>query len=168
MADEFITIPCLSDNYAYLIRTGGGAVILVDAPEPGPIQAALAENGWTLTHILLTHHHADHIDGVAALRAGTEVIGAARDSHRLPPLDRQVAPGDSLEIGGLRIDVLEASGHTVGHVAFHAPALPALFSADSLMVMGCGRLFEGDAAMMWEAMAPDAGTAGRHLGLLGP
>ena len=153
MSPEIVTVPCLADNYAYLLHdSASGATAVIDVPEAGPILAALAERGWTLGDILITHHHADHIGGVAELRAatGARVIGAAADTHCLPPLDLAVREGDILTVGGLEGRVLDVPGHTIGHVAFQFPG--ALFCADSLMVMGCGRLFEGDAPTMWRTL----------------
>lgn len=156
MAAELITIPCLKDNYAFLLRDGAtGEVALVDAPEAAPILAELARRRWPLSQIFITHHHSDHIDGVAEIVAatGAKVTGARADAHRLPPLDRQVAEGDSVAVGGLTGTVIDVSGHTVGHIAFHFPAANAVFTADSLMAMGCGRLSEGNAPMMWASLS---------------
>lgn len=153
---DLIVVPCLRDNFAFLIRDPAtGAVACVDVPETAPILAALAGQGWTLTDILLTHHHDDHIQGVAELVAGTgaKVTGAAADAHRLPPLDLQVAPGDPLRVGSAEGLVIDVPGHTVGHVAFHFPASGLVFTGDSLMAAGCGRLFEGTAAQMWGALS---------------
>lgn len=151
-----VTIPCLADNYAYLIHDPAtGATAAIDVPDAAPILAALAERGWILTDILITHHHDDHIQGVAALGAatGARVTGADADRHRLPPLDLAVAEGDTVLVGGETGHVMDVSGHTVGHIAFHFPASGLLFSADSLMALGCGRLFEGTAAQMWESLS---------------
>ncbi|MEL6584635.1 MAG: hydroxyacylglutathione hydrolase [Pseudomonadota bacterium] len=152
---NIITIPCLSDNYAFLLEdTATGTIGLVDAPEAAPIIAALDERGWTLSTILLTHHHPDHIDGVPELVAkyGCTVVGAEADAHRLPKLDTAVKEGDSVTVGNCTGAVLEVYGHTVGHIAFHFAEDETVFSADSLMAMGCGRLFEGDGPMMWASM----------------
>ena len=150
---ELVTIPCLSDNYAFLVHdAASGQTALIDAPEAAPIAAALASRGWALTDILITHHHPDHIDGVAALRGAARVVGAAADAHRLPPLDLAVADGDTLTVCGEDVHVIDVPGHTLGHIAFHAPASRLLFTADSLMAMGCGRLFEGTAAQMWQSL----------------
>lgn len=150
---ELITIRCLKDNYAYLLR-GEAGTALIDAPEAAPILAELDQRGWGLDRILLTHHHGDHIDGVSEIvkRTGATVIGAEVDAHRLPPLDIRVTPGDSPQVLGETVHVIDVSGHTVGHVAFHFPQSSYAFTADSLMAMGCGRLFEGDAAMMWNSL----------------
>ena len=152
---EIVTVPCLRDNYAFLLHDpGSGATALIDAPEAGPIASELAQRGWRLTDILITHHHGDHVDGVAALReaSGAQVWGAAADAGRLPPLDHAVAEGDTVTVGGLSGQVLEVPGHTVGHVAFHFPAAGVVFTADSLMALGCGRLFEGSAEQMWQSL----------------
>lgn len=152
---EIVTIPCLRDNYAYLvISPDGGAAALVDAPEAAPIKAVLDRRGLVLTDLLITHHHDDHIGAVDALTTpDTRVIGAQADVHRLPPLDLAVADGDRFDLFGAEVRVMDVSGHTMGHIAFHIPAANAVFTADSLMALGCGRLFEGTAARMWDSLS---------------
>ncbi len=150
---ELHTIPCRTDNYAFLLHnaeTGGTA--LVDAPEAAPIRAALDAHGWHLSDILITHHHDDHVAGLAELRDGARVIGGKADAHRLPPLDLAVSEGDPLEVLGEKVRVMDVSGHTMGHLAFHFPETGAAFTADSLMALGCGRLFEGSPEMMWDSL----------------
>ena len=153
---EIVTIPCLSDNYAFLAHdAASGQTALIDAPEAGPVLAELDARGWKLSHVLLTHHHWDHVDGLAGIleKHPAKVIGAAADAHRLPPLDQQVAEGDSFDLGGEPVQVLDVSGHTVGHVAYYLPKSAAVFTADSLMALGCGRLFEGTAPQMWASLS---------------
>ncbi len=153
---EIVTIPCLSDNYAFLAHDEAtGATAVVDVPEAAPILNALAARQWQASHILITHHHSDHIDGVEALAAatGARVIGAKADQHRLPPLDEAVAEGDVVRIGMDEGQVIDVPGHTVGHIAFHFPASGVVFTADSLMAAGCGRLFEGAPALMWSSLS---------------
>ncbi len=153
---EIVTIPCLSDNYAFLAHDAtSGQTALIDAPEPGPILAELDARGWTLSHVLLTHHHWDHVDGLAGIleKQPAKVIGAAADAHRLPPLDQQVSEGDTFEIGGEPVQVLDVSGHTIGHIAFYLPESAVVFTADSLMALGCGRLFEGTPQQMWASLS---------------
>lgn len=141
---ELVTIPCLKDNYAFLIHdAASGETAVVDVPEAPPILAALSQRGWRLTDLLLTHHHWDHIDGVADLVAatGARVTGAGVDAHRLPPLGRSVAPGEAFTVCGARAEVLDVPGHTVGHIAYYLPEAGLAFTGDSLMAGGCGRLF---------------------------
>lgn len=155
MTTEILTIPCLQDNYAYLIHDSAANVTsLVDAPEAGPILAALVDRGWSLNYVLLTHHHWDHVDGLPDILAAhtAKVIGAKADAHRLPTLDHAVEDGETLTIGSLDCHVFDVSGHTIGHIAFHMPAANAVFTADSLMALGCGRLFEGTPDQMWSSM----------------
>ena len=150
---ELVTLRCLTDNYAYLLHSDAGTV-LIDAPEALPVLTELDARGWGLDAILLTHHHDDHIQAVPEIVAatGARVMGAAADAHRLPPLDMRLAPGEPLEVLGESVDVIEVPGHTIGHVAFHFPESRMAFTADSLMAMGCGRLFEGDAPTMWASL----------------
>ena len=154
MPRDIRIIRCLKDNYAYLlVDPASRGALLIDAPEAAPILAALAAGGLRLEAVLLTHHHWDHVDGRAAVLAEhpAPVMGNAADRERLPPLDHAFQPGDQLLDGACM--VLDAPGHTLGHVAFHFPALKALFAADSLMTHGCGRLFEGSAADMFATVA---------------
>lgn len=154
---ELITIPCLDDNYAFLVHNAAsGETLLVDVPDATPIVAVLDAQGWVLTDVLLTHHHWDHIDGLDPLLAATgltpRVIGAAADAHRLPALDLAVREGDVVTICGEDCAVFDVSGHTVGHIAVHFAASGIVFTADSLMALGCGRLFEGTPAQMWGSL----------------
>lgn len=151
MALDLVTIPCLTDNYAYLIHdSDSGQTAVVDVPEPGPILAALNAHQWRLTDILITHHHPDHIQGVDALRAatGAMVLGAAADAHRLPRLDLALTESSTFSIGREFARVIDVPGHTIGHIAFHFPQSGFAFTADSLMAGGCGRLFEGTPRQM--------------------
>ncbi len=154
MEFEIVTVPCLRDNYAYLVRCDG-TTALVDAPEAPPIIAALEARDWDLDEIWITHHHGDHIEGVPELfaRYNPVVRGAAADAHRLPPLDHSYGDGDKFTFAGADVSVLDVSGHTVGHIAFHLPAAKAVFTADSLMALGCGRVFEGTMPQMWNSLS---------------
>ncbi|WP_299563622.1 hydroxyacylglutathione hydrolase [uncultured Sulfitobacter sp.] len=146
-----VTIPCLSDNYAFLLRdNNSGDVALIDVPEAAPITAELDRRGWTLSQIWLTHHHFDHIDGLPELAKthSAPVYGAKADAERLPDLDSALADGDTFTLGTLDVRVIDVSGHTVGHIAFFVPQAKAAFTADSLMALGCGRLFEGTPEQM--------------------
>lgn len=155
MSLQIATIPCRDDNYAFLLHDkDSGETALVDVPDATPIIGELNKRGWSLTQILITHHHYDHIDGVEALRTkyGAKVIGCKADAHRLPPLDVALSEGDSLQIGDNTGHVLDVSGHCDNHLAFHFPSSFAVFTADSLMALGCGRLFEGTPDQMWASL----------------
>ncbi|MGR3511250.1 MAG: hydroxyacylglutathione hydrolase [Paracoccaceae bacterium] len=152
MSFKFVTIPCRADNYAYLVH-GNGKTALVDAPEAGPIQRVLDQEGWHLDEIWITHHHNDHVDGLAELRDGALVRGAMADAHRLPPLDSELADGEHFEFAGRKVEVMDVSGHTIGLIAFYMPEEQAAFTADSLMSLGCGRVFEGTFEQMWASLS---------------
>ena len=150
---EIVAVRCLKDNYAWLLHANNETV-LIDAPEAAPILDALKSRGWALSAIALTHHHGDHIDAVPELVSATsaKVIGARADAYRLPPLDIACAPGDDIVLAGLATKVIDVSGHTLGHIAFHVAPAQAVFTGDSLMALGCGRLFEGTPAVMWDSL----------------
>ena len=153
---EIVTVPCRTDNYAFLLHDeASGRTALVDAPEVRPIVDALTERGWELDEIWITHHHGDHVEGVDELRSryGAKVYGAHDDAHRLPDLDVKVRDGDVFDFAGEEVRVLDVSGHTVGHIAFHCPQTSAVFTADSLMALGCGRVFEGTFEQMWASLS---------------
>ena len=154
---DIVTVPCRTDNYAYLLHDrASGQTALVDAPEAAPLLEALTLRGWTLHQVFLTHHHPDHVEGLPGLRAAfpdLRVLGATACAHRLPPLDQALAEGDTVQVGGDTGHVLDVSGHTLGHIAFHFPGSRAAFTADSLMALGCGRLFEGTPAQMWDSLS---------------
>ena len=154
MPFDIVTIPCRADNYAYLLHKDGKTA-LVDAPEAAPISATLSERGWSLDEIWVTHHHQDHVEGVDALRAehGALVRGAANDAARLPELNAALTEGVPFEFAGSEVQVLDVSGHTIGHIAFYVPDAHAAFTADSLMALGCGRVFEGTMDQMWASLS---------------
>ena len=147
--------PCLSDNYGFLVRDDAtGLAACIDTPDAETILAELAKLGWKLDLILNTHWHPDHAGGNAAIKAatGATVVGPA-EVERLTPVDRQVAGGDTVELGQTRFEVIESGGHTLGHIAFHDAADKVAFVGDTLFTLGCGRLFEGTPAQMWDSLA---------------
>ena len=153
---EIVTIPCLSDNYAFLAHDEEtGATAVVDVPEAAPIAAELGRRGWKLTHVLLTHHHWDHVEGLSQLLEThpATVVGATADSHRLPALDMALNAGDTVSVGGSTGTAIDVSGHTIGHVAYYFADSGVVFTADSLMALGCGRLFEGTPEQMWQSLS---------------
>lgn len=146
---------CLYDNYAFLLHDSAtGATAVVDTPAVEPIEQALAETGWQLTHILNTHHHPDHTGGNLALkeRHGCTIVGCRSDRERIPGIDIEVSEGDFYELGETRLEVFETPGHTVGHIVYLSRADQSGFVGDILFALGCGRLFEGTPAQMWDSL----------------
>jgi hydroxyacylglutathione hydrolase len=153
---EIRQIPVLQDNYVYLIREPRqGAVAVVDPAVAPPVIAALRKLGWTLTHILNTHHHGDHTGGNLALKAATgcTIVGPRADAARIPGLDVEVGEGDRLPFGETEAQVFDVPGHTRGHIAYWFADAHALFCGDTLFSLGCGRLFEGTPRQMWESLS---------------
>ena len=150
-----LQIPCLSDNYGYLIHDpDAGLTAPIDAPEVGPINAALSETGWKLTHIMNTHHHFDHAGGNEELKEKWHctVIGSRDDSARIPGIDKEVGDGDKFRFGNHDVQVFDVSGHTLGHIAYYFDKAEKLFCGDALFALGCGRLFEGTPHQMWTSL----------------
>ena len=155
---------CLTDNYGALVHDSTtGATACVDVPEAGPTLAALAERSWNLTDILITHHHADHIQGVPDVRAkfpNAKVWGPAKDAARIPFLDHQVKEGDTARLGSLGAKVIETPGHTLGHIAYYFEEDEVAFCGDTLFSLGCGRVFETSHAVMWSSLVKLAALPG--------
>lgn len=152
---EIYQFNCLSDNFGVLIRDPvSGLVAAIDAPEEAAVRAALTQTGWTLTHILVTHSHHDHIDGIPALVAafGCKVIAPKKAASALPAADRYVSEGDTVEIGGLKAAVWETPGHCPDHVIYHFAAEQVVFAGDVLFALGCGRVFDNAYDAMWQAL----------------
>lgn len=149
-------IPAFQDNYIYLLRApGSDAVGIVDAGDAVPAIAELERQGLTLTHIFNTHHHPDHVGGNDALKArfpNAVLIGPASETARIPAMDVTVSDGDRVEFGPLSFKAIAVPGHTRGHVAYWTEQGQAVFSGDTLFAMGCGRMFEGNAAQMWNSL----------------
>ena len=147
--------PCLSDNYGFLVRDQAtGKVATIDTPDADAILAELAKLGWTLDLILNTHWHPDHAGGNDALKkaTGATIVGPA-EVTRIAPLDRVARGGDVVMLGETRFDVIDAGGHTLGHIAYHDAADAIAFVGDTLFALGCGRLFEGTPEQMWESLS---------------
>lgn len=148
---EIARIPVLSDNYVWLAHEAdSGETAVIDPAVAEPVLDAAAERGWRITQIWNTHWHPDHTGGNAAIKAatGAHVTGPAAEAHRIPTLDTKVNEGDAVRLGAVRADVLEVPAHTAGHIAYHLPDEALIFVGDTMFAMGCGRLFEGDAAQM--------------------
>lgn len=147
--------PCLSDNYGVLVHDPAtGATGTIDAPDANAIIHALDAEGWTLTHVLTTHHHTDHTGGIPALKAryGCTVIGPAGEAARIPNIDQEVDESTPLKFGAFNVRVIETPGHTLGHIAYNFPDAEVVFVGDTLFSLGCGRMFEGDAEAMWTSL----------------
>ncbi len=152
---EVVPVPCLSDNYAYLV-TCGGRTAVVDPSEADPVLRSLARQGLELSEIWLTHHHWDHVGGIEALMEECKVRhvrGSRYDAEhrRIPRQTEALSEGDSFEIGGARVEILEIPGHTLGAIAYLVEG--HLFSGDTLFIAGCGRVFEGTMAMMADSLS---------------
>jgi hydroxyacylglutathione hydrolase len=149
-------IPALSDNYVYLLhepQTGTTAV--VDPGVAAPVLERLSTRGWHLDWILSTHHHADHTGGNLELKqaTGCRIAGPKADAARIPGIDLGLAEGDRFQLGDAEAVVFETPGHTSGHISYWFAEAGALFCADTLFSLGCGRLFEGTPAQMWRSLS---------------
>jgi hydroxyacylglutathione hydrolase len=155
MPAETYLFPCLSDNYGVLLHDSAtGATAAIDAPEAEPVEAALKHTGWRLTDILVTHHHADHTQGIAALKQhhGCRVVGPRAEANRISTLDETVGEDDTVKVGDLAARVIETPGHTVGHISYWLAEPKLAFVGDTLFSIGCGRVIEGNAEMMWNSL----------------
>jgi hydroxyacylglutathione hydrolase len=148
-------VPCLSDNYSWLLKDQAtGMVGLCDPGEAAPMIPAIEAAGGRLDWIILTHHHGDHVGGVDELvqKYRARVVGATADVHRLPPLDAKVIEGDSWQLGETAATVIDTPGHTRGHIAYHFADGGVLLCGDTLFALGCGRLLEGTPAEMFASL----------------
>lgn len=163
MTVEIEQFTCRSDNFGVLVRDGAtGTVALVDAPEEGPILAAIERTGWRPSLLLVTHHHSDHVEANLALkeRFGLAIVGPKAEAEKIPGIDRTVAGGDTLMLGAQEVQVLDTPGHTAGHVSFHLPVAGVAFTGDTLFALGCGRLFEAGPEVMFASLARLAALPG--------
>jgi hydroxyacylglutathione hydrolase len=146
---------CLKDNFGVLVHDpASGATAAIDAPEAAPIETALKATGWRLTDILVTHHHHDHTGGIEELkhRYRCRVVAPDAESRGIPQVDETVRENDKVNVGTIEAQVIETPGHTAGHISFYFPADRLAFVGDTLFSIGCGRVIEGNAQMMWESL----------------
>jgi len=152
---EIALVPLLTDNYAYLLHDPGSKeTAIVDPSEAAPVLAAASARGWRLTHVLNTHHHPDHSGGNLGIKqaTGCRIVGPAPDRERIPGIDVALDEGGRFRLGDAEAEVLFIPGHTKGHIAFHFRGEKAVFCGDTLFSLGCGRMFEGTAPMMWASL----------------
>lgn len=152
---DIYQFPCLSDNFGVLIHdAAAGVTASIDAPEAAAVRTALAKTGWKLTHILTTHHHADHVDGNLELKTETKctIVGPKGEADKIPGIDIKIGGGQSYMLGGFEAKVLDTPGHTLGHISYWFPDAKVAFVGDTLFSLGCGRILEGDPKMMWGSL----------------
>lgn len=155
MALDIVRIPVLSDNYVWLVHEPvSGETMVVDPAVAQPVLDAAQARGWTITQIWNTHWHPDHTGGNADIKAATgcNITGPAEEAGRIPTLDVHVRGGDTVQLGAVIATVIDVPAHTAGHIAYHFGSEQAAFVGDTLFAMGCGRLFEGTAAQMYDNM----------------
>lgn len=146
---------CRKDNYGYLIHDAAtGKTAAIDAPDADAIKSALGARGWTLSDILITHHHVDHVEGIPGLVSafGAKVTGPRQEADKIDGLDVLVSPGEAVSVGSVDLIVRGTPGHTLGHIVYHDPVGRHLFTADALFSLGVGRMFEGTPGPMWEGL----------------
>ena len=147
--------PCLNDNYGYLVHdTVSRETAAIDTPDADVYLAEAQAKGWHITAIWNTHWHPDHAGGNLKIQAATDckIIGPAGEAEKIPGIEQPVRHGDKVFLGEHVADVLVVPGHTLGHIAFHLPEDAVAFVGDAVFALGCGRVFEGDMAMMWQSM----------------
>ncbi len=152
---EIHQFPCLNDNYGFLIHDPeADMTATIDTPDIAPIETALRSHGWQLTHILNTHHHADHAGGNLALqeRTGCTITGPRDEADKIPGIDREVGDADTFLFGTHEVQVLGVPGHTLGHIAYYFKEARVAFVGDALFALGCGRVFEGTPDQMWTSL----------------
>jgi hydroxyacylglutathione hydrolase len=147
--EQFI---CLSDNFGVLIHDPASArTATIDASDADCIARMAEAKGWAITDVMVTHHHADHTQGIPALKAkyGCHVTGPKGEADKIPGIDEAVGEGDVFSFGAYDFEIIETPGHTAGHIVYFSPKAGVLFAGDTLFSLGCGRLFERGAAEMW-------------------
>ena len=155
MSLEIVRIPVLNDNYVWLVHdAASGETAVVDPAVAEPVLEVAKARGWAISQIWNTHWHPDHTGGNAAIKetTGCTITGPVAEADRIPTLDRMVGEGDTVRLGAQEGVVMEVPAHTAGHIAYYFAQDAVLFCGDTLFAMGCGRLFEGTAAQMFDAM----------------
>jgi hydroxyacylglutathione hydrolase len=155
MPAQIYLFSCLTDNFGVLLHDPESrATAAIDAPEAAAVEAALAKTGWGLTDILVTHHHGDHTAGIPQLKTKYKcrVVAPRNEAQRIALVDQMIGEGDSVRVGSLSGRVIDTPGHTAGHVSYFFPADKLAFVGDTLFSIGCGRVIEGNAEIMWQSL----------------
>lgn len=152
---EIHQFPCLSDNYGYLAHDpASGETAAIDTPDGAEYLRQAEAKGWTITQIWNTHWHPDHAGGNKAIVEATgATIIAPQEVEKISAIDRVVAHGDTVSLGDFTAEVIDVSGHTNGHVAYHLPKAGVAFVGDSVFALGCGRMFEGEPKQFWASLS---------------
>ena len=156
MALDVRQFPCLSDNYGYLIRCSEtGACAAIDTPDASRILEEARAIGWEIGEIWNTHHHWDHAGGNELIKkeTGCRILGPAGEAEKIPGIDQDLSGGDEIGLGDMKVNIIDVPGHTLGHIAYYIPLEKTAFVGDALFALGCGRVFEGDADMMWKSLS---------------
>ena len=148
---EILTLPALEDNYIYVLASAGAAVV-VDPADAAPVLRVLKQLNAKLTHILVTHHHFDHVAGAAELKRASGCVVIGPDDPRIGALDEAVSDGEDVEAGPWSLKVLSTPGHSHTHISFYAPGFGLLWTGDTLFAGGCGRLFDCPPELMWSSL----------------
>ena len=147
---------CRQDNFGVLLHDPlTGETATIDAPDGARIAERLKQNDWQLTHILVTHHHPDHVEGIPALVEiyAPEVLGPAAEAGKISGLTQALGDGDTFDFAGRTVKVISTPGHTAGHICFYIADENLLFAGDTLFALGCGRLFEGSPQDMYTSLS---------------
>lgn len=152
---EIRQFTCLSDNFGVLVHDPEtGSTAAIDVPDAATVSAELKKAGWTLSHILITHHHADHTQGLKQLKdeTGAHVVGPAMSATQIGLYDETVDDGDTVRFGDYDVCCIATPGHTLDQISYWIPDGEVAFTGDTLFAMGCGRVFEGTPEMMWSSL----------------
>ena len=164
MTTHVFQFPCLKDNYGALIHDSRtGATAAIDAPDADAVIAAAQARGWTLTDLLITHHHADHTQGIPGLKAkypGLRIVGPAKEADKIGALDGKLVEGDLTRVGDIAAKIIETPGHTAGHIVYYFEQDEIAFCGDTLFSLGCGRVFETSLPVMWNSLVKLAALPG--------
>ncbi len=153
---EIHQFTCLDNNFGVLVHDrDSGTTVAIDVPHAAAYEQALEQTGWTLSHILITHHHWDHVQGLGDLKraTGATVIGPERSRQKIAELDRTVEDGDDVLCGPYEVRAIATPGHTLDQISWYFPAIGTAHTGDTLFSLGCGRVFEGDMEMMWSSLS---------------